>query len=50
MAEHVALNRPVAGVLMVAGALPIEMLGAAAWPAGRRLDPEQNRRARPVTF
>jgi len=34
MAEHVALRRPVSGVLMLSGALPLEMLGAGAWPAG----------------
>jgi len=34
MAEHVALQRRVSGVLMLSGALPLEMLGAAAWPAG----------------
>ena len=34
MAEHVALQRPVAGVLMLSGALPLEMLGASAWPHG----------------
>lgn len=34
MAEHVATQRPVAGVLMLSGALPIELAGADAWPAG----------------
>lgn len=34
MAEHVAMLRPVAGVLMFSGALPLEMLGAERWPAG----------------
>lgn len=34
MAEHVALQRPVAGVLMLSGALPLEMIGVAEWPAG----------------
>lgn len=34
MAEHVATQRRVAGVLMLSGALPLEMLGVAAWPAG----------------
>lgn len=34
MAEYVATQRRVAGVLMLSGALPIEMLGADAWPAG----------------
>ncbi|MDO9379769.1 MAG: dienelactone hydrolase family protein [Nocardioidaceae bacterium] len=34
MAEHVALHRGVAGVVMLSGALPLEMLGAETWPAG----------------
>jgi dienelactone hydrolase len=34
MAEYVATQRPVAGVLMLSGALPLPMLGADAWPAG----------------
>lgn len=34
MAEHVALHRHVAGVVMASGALPIEMLGATSWPEG----------------
>ncbi len=34
MAEYVATRRRVGGVLMFSGALPVEMLGAAAWPAG----------------
>lgn len=34
MAEFVALQRPVAGVLMISGALALEMLGADRWPAG----------------
>ncbi len=34
MAEYVATVRPVTGVLMLSGALPLEMLGAEAWPAG----------------
>ncbi|MGQ0575259.1 MAG: dienelactone hydrolase family protein [Pseudonocardia sp.] len=33
MAEHVAMQRPVAGVVLCSGALPLEMLGADAWPA-----------------
>ena len=33
MAEFVALQRPCAGVLMIAGALPTTMLGGSAWPA-----------------
>ncbi len=33
MAEYVATRREVAGVLMLSGAMPLEMLGAAAWPA-----------------
>lgn len=34
MAELVATQRPVSGVVMCSGALPLEMLGAQAWPAG----------------
>jgi dienelactone hydrolase len=33
MAEHVATQRPVGGAILVAGALPLEMLGVNAWPA-----------------
>lgn len=33
MAEYVATQRQVAGVLMLSGALPVDMLGAEAWPA-----------------
>jgi len=34
MSEYVATRRRVAGVLMLSGALPLDMLGATAWPAG----------------
>ncbi len=34
MAEYVATQRPCSGVLMLSGALPVQMLGADAWPAG----------------
>jgi len=34
MAEYVALQRPVAGVLMLSGALPLSMIGETDWPAG----------------
>lgn len=34
IAEYVATQRRVAGVVMIAGALPVEMLGADSWPAG----------------
>lgn len=34
MAEHVAIQRPVGGVLMLSGVLALEMLGATEWPAG----------------
>lgn len=34
MSEFVATQRKVAGVVMVAGALPLAMLGVDAWPAG----------------
>jgi dienelactone hydrolase len=34
MAEYVATRRPVAGVVMLSGTLPLEMLGAPGWPAG----------------
>ncbi|QYH36703.1 dienelactone hydrolase family protein [Salinibacterium sp. M195] len=34
MAEYVATQRNVAGVLMFSGALDLSMLGVAAWPAG----------------
>jgi dienelactone hydrolase len=34
MAEHVATQRRVGGVLLVSGALPMAVLGAASWPAG----------------
>ncbi|MGF1646091.1 MAG: dienelactone hydrolase family protein [Kineosporiaceae bacterium] len=33
MAEHVALHRPVAGVVLLSGALPLPFLGAPAWPS-----------------
>jgi dienelactone hydrolase len=33
IAECVAMQRRVAGVVMISGALPVEMLGAASWPA-----------------
>lgn len=34
MAEYVASQRRVSGVVMCSGALPLEMLGVDAWPAG----------------
>ena len=34
MAEYVATRRRVAGAVLVAGALPLELLGATGWPAG----------------
>jgi dienelactone hydrolase len=34
MSEYVATQRRLAGVLMLSGALPVEMLGADGWPAG----------------
>jgi dienelactone hydrolase len=34
MAEFVALTRKVAGVIMLSGTLPLDMLEADAWPAG----------------
>jgi dienelactone hydrolase len=34
MAEHVATQRRCAGVLLFSGALPLELLGDARWPAG----------------
>lgn len=34
MAEYVATQRGVGGVLMLSGTLPLDMLGAAAWPDG----------------
>ena len=34
MAEYVATQRPCSGVLMLSGALPMQLLGADAWPAG----------------
>lgn len=34
MAEHVALHRNLAGVIMLSGTLPLRMLGAERWPAG----------------
>jgi dienelactone hydrolase len=34
MAEHVATQRRVSGVLLVSGALPMAVLGAPSWPAG----------------
>ncbi|RBY93178.1 dienelactone hydrolase [Blastococcus sp. TF02A-30] len=37
MAEHVALQGRCAGVLMVSGALPLAVLGAAAWPFAVRV-------------
>jgi dienelactone hydrolase len=33
MAEYVATQRTCSGVLMLSGALPVQMLGAQAWPA-----------------
>jgi dienelactone hydrolase len=34
MSEYVATRRHVAGVLMLSGALPLEMLGTSPWPSG----------------
>jgi dienelactone hydrolase len=34
MAEYVATQRPVSRVVLVSGALPLDMLGADRWPAG----------------
>lgn len=34
MAEYVATQRSCSGVLMLSGALPMQLLGADAWPAG----------------
>ncbi len=34
MAEYVGSVRPLAGVVMLSGALPLEMLGVQDWPAG----------------
>ena len=34
MAEYVATQRPCGGVLMISGALPVQMLGVNSWPAG----------------
>ncbi len=34
MAEYVAARRPCRGALLVAGALPLAVLGVQAWPAG----------------
>lgn len=34
MSEYVAQRRRVAGVLMLSGALPLDLLGASEWPAG----------------
>jgi dienelactone hydrolase len=34
MAVHVATVRPVSGVLMIAGAIPVSAFGDVAWPAG----------------
>lgn len=34
MAEYVATRRHVSGVVLLSGTLPLEVLGAAAWPAG----------------
>lgn len=33
IAEYIATQRRVAGVVMISGALPVEMLGADSWPA-----------------
>jgi len=34
IAEYAATQRRVAGVVMISGALPVEMFGADSWPAG----------------
>ncbi len=34
MSVYVATQRPVAGVLMLSGALALEMIGVEQWPAG----------------
>lgn len=34
MSEHVATVRSVGGVVMLSGALPLDMIGGDAWPAG----------------
>jgi len=34
MAEYVATQRPVAGVVLVSGTLPLAMLGVDSWPVG----------------
>lgn len=34
MAEYVATQRPVAGVVLASGTLPLEMIGADHWPTG----------------
>ncbi len=34
MAEYVATQRPVSGVVLCSGALPLQMIGVDAWPAG----------------
>jgi len=34
MAEYTATQRACSGVLLLSGALPVQMLGAAAWPTG----------------
>ncbi|HEX2895892.1 MAG TPA: dienelactone hydrolase family protein [Marmoricola sp.] len=34
MATYVALQRPIGGVILCSGALPVEFLGAGAWPTG----------------
>ena len=34
MSEYVATRRPVAGVLMLSGALALDMIGVEQWPAG----------------
>jgi dienelactone hydrolase len=34
MSEYVATQRPVSGVLMLSGALPLDMLGVDSWPVG----------------
>jgi dienelactone hydrolase len=34
MAEYVATSRPVSGVLMLSGALPLSSIGVSGWPTG----------------
>ncbi len=34
MAEYVATQRPVSGVVLCSGALPLQMIGVDTWPAG----------------